>query len=96
MFFVVENSSNWVDANIGVLRERMEEVMKNEKLEKAPQRMKTNGWKYNSRLVEHETQHKNGNEAIEVLVLVGGSLSIVFIFGSLLIFFVSFLVHFFT
>ncbi|KAK1416083.1 hypothetical protein QVD17_31871 [Tagetes erecta] len=87
------SSSNMVDANLGVLRARMEQVMKNERLEyTTPRTMNNIGWNRG----DYETQDKNGNDAtlmLEVVGLVGGSIGLVFLFGSLMIYFVAVLVH---
>lgn len=88
-----------VDANLDVLRTRMEEVMKHEKLEfTTSQRLNDNGWKYNTITADYDIQNKNDyatmmTGTIELLGLVGGSFGFVFLIGSLLIFLVSLFVH---
>ncbi|GJR06360.1 zinc finger BED domain-containing protein RICESLEEPER 2-like protein [Tanacetum coccineum] len=65
-----------VDANLGVLKARMEEVMKKEKLKyRTPNRMKNSGWSYNSISADYKTQNTNGYAAmitgtVEVVCLV--------------------------
>nr|GEV03360.1 zinc finger, BED-type, phospholipase-like, homeodomain-like protein [Tanacetum cinerariifolium] len=65
-----------VDANLGVLKARMEEVTKKEKLKyRTPNRMKNSGWSYNSISADYKTQNTNGYAAmitgtVEVVCLV--------------------------
>ncbi|PSS13458.1 Increased rDNA silencing protein [Actinidia chinensis var. chinensis] len=85
------NSANMVDANLGVLRERIREVKKKESLERCFKH--ENGWNYKSGYDNKHKVHGKVSESIELLGLVSSSLGFVFLFGSFSILLVSFVVH---
>lgn len=78
--------ANIVDANLSVLRERIEKVRKRERL------LHTCGWNY-----KHNYDHKFKRDSIvsqstEIMGLACGVIGLVFLIGSLSIYFVSLLV----
>ncbi|XP_057485831.1 uncharacterized protein LOC130772101 [Actinidia eriantha] len=68
------NSSNMVDANLSVLRERIREVKKRESMEQCFKH--ENGWNYKSGYDKHKI-HGIVSESIELLGLVSSSLAFV-------------------
>lgn len=85
-------SANIVDANMGVLRERIEEVRVKERLDKCCRLQ--NGWNYGS---GYEHKHKRDDvlaEGLQTICLAGGALGFVFLSGSISMVLVSLLVHF--
>ncbi|KAL8218652.1 hypothetical protein R6Q57_022025 [Mikania cordata] len=95
------SSSNMADANLSVLRARIDQAMKNEKLEyTTPKRTQNIGWNWpNNSTANYETQDKIYGDAtivtgaMEVMGIIGGSIGLVFFFGSLTILLVSVLVR---
>ncbi|KAA8521541.1 hypothetical protein F0562_012214 [Nyssa sinensis] len=86
-----ENSANMADANLSILKERIEEVRKKERL--ATGCRLQNGWTYKS---GYDSKHKRQamlSESIELVGLVSTALGFVFLCGSFFIFLVSFIVH---
>ncbi|KAL7240282.1 hypothetical protein ACSBR2_006025 [Camellia fascicularis] len=86
------NSENLVDANLSVLRERIREVRKKERLENMCCSHE-NGWNYKTGYDKNHKSHEMLSESIELLGLVSSSLGLVFLSGSFCIFLVSFVVH---
>ncbi|KAI8538257.1 hypothetical protein RHMOL_Rhmol09G0088600 [Rhododendron molle] len=81
---------NMVDSNMSVLRERIREVKKKERLEYE------NGWNYKSVGYDYNDKHKRHAmvvESLELFGLVTSAFGIVLLSGSLCIFLVSFVVH---
>ncbi|CAL5396670.1 unnamed protein product [Camellia sinensis] len=86
------NSENIVDANLSVLREKIREVRKKERLENMCCSHE-NGWNYKTGYDKNHKSHEMLSESIELLGLVSSSLGLVFLSGSFCIFLVSFVVH---
>ncbi|RVW17030.1 uncharacterized protein LOC104881607 [Vitis vinifera] len=83
-------SANIVDANLRILRERIEEVKKKERLNTCSLQ---NGWTYQA---GYDHKHKRAailSESIQLIGTVSGALGLVFFSGSFLICLVSILVH---
>ncbi|KAJ9140838.1 hypothetical protein P3X46_031435 [Hevea brasiliensis] len=85
-------SANIVDANMGVLRERIAEVKTKERLEKCCRLQ--NGWNYVSGYDHKHKRYDMLSECLEAMCLAGGAVGLVFVSGSLCICLVSILVHF--
>lgn len=85
-------SANIVDANMGVLRERVAEMRTKERLEKCCRLQ--NGWNYGSAYVQKHQRYDKLSECLEAVFLAGGALGFVFLSGSLCLCLVSLLVHF--
>ncbi|XAR52484.1 hypothetical protein NMG60_11020597 [Bertholletia excelsa] len=95
--FYQEGSSenNDVDANLCVLRERIREVRKKEKMGLCSRL--ENGWNY--KLYGYEKKPKSHDmllESVELVGIVTRTLGIVFLSGSFFIFLVSCLVHLYS
>ncbi|KAM7463479.1 hypothetical protein LguiA_031600 [Lonicera macranthoides] len=84
------SGNNIVDANLSVLRRRIEELRKKERLENCCK--VTSGWNYNS-AGGYQKKRAILVESIEVLGSMSSAIGLVLLSGSLSIFFVSFLAH---
>ncbi|KAL4341128.1 hypothetical protein GQ457_08G014760 [Hibiscus cannabinus] len=88
-------SSNGVDANLMVLRERIEQVKMKEKLERCCR--KQNGWNYgegyNYNKVKGDNK-KTAQELFELVSLVGATVGFTCLTGTLFLCLVSIFVHF--
>lgn len=84
-------ANNIVDANLSVLRERIQQVRKSERL------THTCGWNY-KRDYDHHRKFKGDNHCIvsqstEIVGLACGAIGLVFLVGSLSIYLVSLFVY---
>ncbi|KAK7272989.1 hypothetical protein RIF29_14035 [Crotalaria pallida] len=86
-------STNMVDANLNVLKERMEMVTVKERLERCCKCQQ--GWNYDQVSINHHKVKKNKElcSLIELTGLVCGTLGFTFFGGTLLLCLFSFLVH---
>ncbi|KAK8546594.1 hypothetical protein V6N13_067802 [Hibiscus sabdariffa] len=88
-------SSNGVDANLTVLRERIEQVKMKEKLERCCR--KEHGWNYgegyNYNKVKGDNK-KTAEELFELVSLVGATVGFTCLTGTLFLCLVSIFVHF--
>lgn len=87
LFLLAEKRANIVDANLRILRERIEQVRKKESLIKRVE------WNY-----KHGYEHKYKKncmitESAEVIGLACGAIGLVFLLGSLIIFLLSLLIY---
>ncbi|KAH7533898.1 hypothetical protein FEM48_Zijuj04G0180400 [Ziziphus jujuba var. spinosa] len=85
-------SSNMVDENMKILRERMEVVRKKEKLERCCRGQV--GWNYSKCYDYKVKRDKQLVKMVEVAGVIGGSLGFTFFTGILFLCLVSLLVHF--
>ncbi|XP_030450524.1 uncharacterized protein LOC115672740 [Syzygium oleosum] len=94
-------AANMVDANLDVLRQRIDEVRQRERLKDHP-RGHQNGWNYHPHVHGYDTQIVNRKkkkkkamlvEAMELVILASSSLGLVLLCGSLCMCLVSFLVR---
>ncbi|KAF8021265.1 hypothetical protein BT93_G1635 [Corymbia citriodora subsp. variegata] len=94
-------AANMVDANLGVLRQRIDEIRQRERLKDRP-RGHPSGWNYPPHVHGYDTQIVNKKkkkkkamleEAMELMILASSSLGLVLLSGSLCMCLVSFLVH---
>lgn len=88
-----------VDANLDVLRQRIDEVRQRDRLKDHP-RGHQNGWNYHPHVHGYDTQIMNRKkkkamlvEAMELVILASSSLGLVLLCGSLCMCLVSFLVR---
>ncbi|XP_061365015.1 uncharacterized protein LOC133308420 [Gastrolobium bilobum] len=79
--------ANIVDANLSVLRERIQQVRKREKL------IHTCGWNYKHNYDPKYRRDSMISQAAEIMGLACGAIGLVFLIGSLSICLVSFLVY---
>ncbi|XP_044490996.1 uncharacterized protein LOC123215025 [Mangifera indica] len=99
-------SEDMVEANLSVLRRRIEEVKKKKESsssslnEQCCSCRHKNGWNYQRVYYDHHHRHKHKkitdriiSESIQILGSVSGAVGFVFLTGSLFIFLFSFLVH---
>ncbi|XP_031285236.1 uncharacterized protein LOC116143933 [Pistacia vera] len=95
-------SADMVEANLSVLRRRIDEVKKKESLSLNQQHYcgcrHQNGWNYQRVYYDHHLKHKKFidqmiSESIQILGSAIGAVGFVFLTGSFFIFLVSFLVH---
>ncbi|XP_050221029.1 uncharacterized protein LOC126671308 [Mercurialis annua] len=87
-------SAKMVDANIGVLRERMAEMRMKERLENCCRNFQ-NGWDYQIYGYNYD-QYKRVSmvcESLKIISSAGSALVFVFLSGSFFIFLVSILIH---
>ncbi|KAJ4821890.1 hypothetical protein Tsubulata_048539 [Turnera subulata] len=93
-------SASIVDANLGILRRRIEEARMKERLDTWC-RLKNynNGWnyQYSGDDIDHDRQKRDAelvmSGCLELMGSIGGAFGFVFLSGSLFIFLVSVLVH---
>ncbi|CAK9141300.1 unnamed protein product [Ilex paraguariensis] len=90
------NSANIVDANLSVLRERIEQVRKKERID-TRRCIPQNGWTYKP-VYDHDKHKRDSllSESIKLVGYVGSAFGLVFLSGSLCVFIVSFAVHLHT
>lgn len=82
-----------VDANLSVLRERIEEVVMKERLERCCRC--EYGWNYASGYDHKLKKHKDLKEFFELAGLIGGTIGFTCLGGTLFLCLVSVLVHLF-
>nr|GMD68226.1 Increased rDNA silencing protein [Ipomoea batatas] len=87
-----DRSFKGVEANLSILRQRIEVIGSKEKLERC-YKFQQQGWNYISEYNEKHKRDKMVLESFEVAGLVGWNLSLVFLTGSFCIFLVSFIAH---
>lgn len=85
------SGNNIVDANLSVLRGRIEELRKKERLESSCCKL-TSGWNYRS-AGGYQKRRAILAESIELLGSMSSAIGLVFLSGSLSIFLVYFLAH---
>ncbi|KAM7516346.1 hypothetical protein LguiA_005929 [Lonicera macranthoides] len=85
-------SSNIVDANLRVLRERMEEIKMKERLERCCSREQY-GWNYSSSYDYKHKREANLSECFELISLVGGTIGLTILSGTFLLCLISLIVH---
>ncbi|KAG6579027.1 hypothetical protein SDJN02_21659, partial [Cucurbita argyrosperma subsp. argyrosperma] len=84
-----------VDANMGVLRERMEEVKMRERVERClSYRQHEYGWNYAPSYDYKLKKDKQLAEFVQLLFLISGSLGFTFLSGTFSLCLLSFLLHF--
>lgn len=88
-----------MDANLDVLRRRIDEVRQRERPKDRPQDYQ-NGWNYHPRVHGYDPRIVNKKkkkamlaEAVELIILASSSLGLALLCGSLCMCLVSFLVH---
>ncbi|KAK9115411.1 hypothetical protein Syun_022208 [Stephania yunnanensis] len=89
-------SMNIVDANLSVLKERIEGVKMKERLERCRSK-EYHGWYYQTGYVDYkhkrDKKHVISPELLNLVGLIGGSIGFPIVFGSLLLCIVSLVVH---
>ncbi|KAK9106197.1 hypothetical protein Scep_023041 [Stephania cephalantha] len=89
-------SMNIVDANLSVLKERIEGVKMKERLERCRSK-EYYGWYYQTGYVDYkhkrDKKHVISPELLNLVGLIGGSIGFPIVFGSLLLCIVSLAVH---
>ncbi|MBA0605456.1 hypothetical protein Godav_018029 [Gossypium davidsonii] len=86
-------SSNWVDANLSVLRERIEQAKMKEKLERCCRSYDKWGWNYGDGYNYKVKRDGQLSELFELLSLVGATLGFTCLTGILFLCFFSFFLH---
>ncbi|MBA0549044.1 hypothetical protein Golax_016891 [Gossypium laxum] len=86
-------SSNRVDANLSVLRERIEQVKMKEKLERCCRSYDKWGWNYGAGYNYKVKRDGQLSELFELLSLVGATLGFTCLTGILFLCFFSFFLH---
>ncbi|KAL4018268.1 hypothetical protein IC575_021859 [Cucumis melo] len=83
-----------VDSNLGVLRERIEEVKTREKLERCLSCKHNYGWNYVASYDYKLQKDKQFSEFLQILFLITASLGFTFLSGTFSLCLLSFLLHF--
>jgi len=84
---LAENRANIVDANLRILRERIEQVQKRERV------INTVGWNYKHGYDQNYKKDCMITQSAEVIGLACGAIALVFLLGSLTIFLLSLLLY---
>ncbi|KAF5737842.1 hypothetical protein HS088_TW13G00733 [Tripterygium wilfordii] len=89
------SGNNMVDANMSVLRQKIEEVKMKERLERCCGReIGWNNHNYNISKREDEEEEGLWQELVELVGIVGGTIGITIVTGTAFLFLFSFLLHF--
>ncbi|KAJ4709799.1 TGF-beta-activated kinase 1 and MAP3K7-binding protein like [Melia azedarach] len=87
-------SADMVDANLSILKKRIEEVRKKEMVMKNRSCRAKHGWNYKPGYDHKQKRADIFCSSMEMIGFIGGALGFVFLSGTLCIFLVSFLVSF--